>query len=248
MRVSNLFGILRLLKNGKNDVGTILTTASGEIYEAGYIIGCDGARSVVREQAGLVLRVRTRPIHSLHLDVKEDEENPLPLERTFHYQHPAMGGRNVMFVPFKGGWRVDLQLLETDNPYDFTSMEGIKQWLPKVMDTKYADRVTWVSTYRFHQVVANSLTDEKCRVLLAGEAAHLFAPFGARGLNSGVPDALKAVSGIEQALQAESEEKRRRAISLSSQGTAYCSQLEPSMLYDSIASPAGEFPGNEFKA
>jgi len=197
-----------------NDNGTILKIASGETFEASYIIGCDGARSVVREQAGLVFEGPRTADTFLVLDVKEDEENPLPLERTFHYQHPATGGRNVMFVPFKGGWRVDLQLLEGDNPEDFTSIEGVKQWLPKVMDPKYADRVTWVSTYRFHQVVASSLTDTKRRVLLAGEAAHLFAPFGARGLNSGVPDAIKAVSGIEKALQAVTEEERRDAIYL----------------------------------
>ncbi|WP_318503157.1 NAD(P)/FAD-dependent oxidoreductase [Bacillus sp. T3] len=194
------------------DHGAVITTASGETWEAQYVIGSDGARSVIREQAGLALEGPRTQDTFLVLDVKEDEENPLPLERTFHYQHQAVGGRNVMFVPFKGGWRVDLQLLEGDNPDDFTSIEGVKQWLPKVMDPKYADRVTWVSTYRFHQVVANSFTDEKRRVILAGEAAHLFAPFGARGLNSGVPDVVIAVKGIEQALQAESEVERKQAI------------------------------------
>ena len=125
----------------------------------------------------------------------------MPLERIFHYHHPAMGGRNVLYVPFKGGWRVDLQLFSNDNVDDFVSIEGVKSGIPKVMDPKYADRITWVSSYRFHQAVANSFTDVKRRVLLAGEAAHLFAPFGARGLNSGVPDALVAVRGIEKALE-----------------------------------------------
>jgi 3-(3-hydroxy-phenyl)propionate hydroxylase len=117
-----------------------------------------------------------------------------------------------MFVPFKGGWRVDLQLLEGDNPDDYTNIEGVKKWLPKVMDAKYTERITWVSTYRFHQVVANSFTDKKRRVLLAGEAAHLFAPFGARGLNSGVPDAIISVRGIEKALESNSETERKEAI------------------------------------
>ncbi|RKJ15588.1 monooxygenase, partial [Butyricicoccus sp. 1XD8-22] len=105
-------------------------------------------------------------------DLEEDENDPLPIERVFHYQHPAMGFRNVMYVPFKGGWRVDLQLLKDDDVEEFTSLEGVKSWIPKVMDPKYAERITWVSSYRFHQVVANSFTDEHCRVLLAGEAAH----------------------------------------------------------------------------
>lgn len=192
--------------------GVTLTTENGDVWEAQYIIGCDGARSVVREQAGLKFEGPRTNDTFLVVDVKEDEKNPLPLERVFHYHHPAMGRRNVMHVPFKGGWRVDLQLLEGDDIEEYASPEGVKKWLPKVMDPKYAERVTWVSSYRFHQVVANSFTDEKHRVLLAGEAAHLFAPFGARGLNSGVPDALIAIRGIEKALHASSEEERREAI------------------------------------
>lgn len=108
-----------------------------------------------------------------------------------------------MYVPFAGHWRVDLQLLERDDPDEYGGIEGVKKWLPKVMDAKYADRVTWVSTYQFHQVVANSFTDANKRVLIAGEAAHLFAPFGARGMNSGVPDVVIAARAIHAALHAD---------------------------------------------
>ena len=52
-------------------------------------------------------------------------------------------------------------------------------------------------------------TDENRRIILAGEAAHLFAPFGARGLNSGVPDAIVGVQGIVAALKAETVEEAR---------------------------------------
>jgi 3-(3-hydroxy-phenyl)propionate hydroxylase len=37
------------------------------------------------------------------------------------------------------------------------------------MDAKYAERITWVSTYQFLQVVAKDFTDSRRRVLLAGE-------------------------------------------------------------------------------
>lgn len=78
------------------------------------------------------------------------------------------------------------------------------------MDPKYADRITWISTYTFYQVVAETYTDQHNRVILAGEAAHLFAPFGARGLNSGVPDAIVAAKGIQKALEVESNEEERK--------------------------------------
>jgi 3-(3-hydroxy-phenyl)propionate hydroxylase len=60
----------------------------------------------------------------------------------------------------------------------------------------------WVTTYRFTRSVATSYTDTHARVLLAGEAAHLFPPFGgARGLNSGIPDAVFSVEAVAQALR-----------------------------------------------
>jgi len=182
-----------------------ITTESGKSFETKYVIGCDGGHSVVRKEAGIEFEGPRTYDTFLVVDVNEDVDNPLPLERTFHYQHPAVGKRNVLKVPFKNGWRIDLQLLEDDDVDEYKSIDGVKKWLPKVMDPKYAERITWVSSYRFHQVVANSFTDKQHRILLAGEAAHLFAPFGARGLNSGVPDALIAVRGIGQALKAENE-------------------------------------------
>ncbi|SDH17367.1 3-(3-hydroxy-phenyl)propionate hydroxylase [Alteribacillus persepolensis] len=192
--------------------GVTIVTESGDEWEADYVIGADGGRSVVRQTTGLKFEGPRTADTFLVVDIKEDENDPLPLERVFHYQHPAMGGRNVMHVPFKGGWRVDLQLLEDDDPEEYKDIEGVKKWLPNVMPEKYKDRITWVSSYRFHQVVANSFTDDNRRVLLAGEAAHLFAPFGARGLNSGVPDAIIAVNGMEKALQAKNESERKEAI------------------------------------
>lgn len=50
------------------------------------------------------------------------------------------------------------------------------------------------------------MIDDHHRVLLAGEAGHLFAPFGARGMNSGVADADAAASAIPVALHAKVDE------------------------------------------
>jgi 3-(3-hydroxy-phenyl)propionate hydroxylase len=171
---------------------------------AKYVIGADGSRSVVRESAGMHLEGPQTTNAFVIVDAAEDPANPLPVERTFHYEHPGVDGRNVLYVPFAGHWRIDLQCHPDDDPEAMSGEEGARQWLPKVMPAAYADRITWVSTYIFRQAVANSFTDEHRRVLLAGEAAHVFAPFGARGLNSGIPDAYLAAKAIDQALKAES--------------------------------------------
>jgi len=50
--------------------------------------------------------------------------------------------------------------------------------------------VSWASVYRFHQRTVDRM--RVGRVLVAGDCAHLYLPFGARGLNSGVQDAENA--------------------------------------------------------
>jgi 3-(3-hydroxy-phenyl)propionate hydroxylase len=180
--------------------GVVLRREPGDEWRARYVIGADGARSVVRAGVGIELEgPRTENVFVI-VDVAEDEARARLSERVYYYDHPAVGGRNVLLVPFAGGIRADLMLLPGDDPSRFNDPEGVKRWIARVLPERYADRVTWVSTYRFFQVVASAFTDERRAVLLVGEAAHLFAPFGARGLNSGIPDALVAAHAVKAAL------------------------------------------------
>ena len=189
-----------------------LATSTGSSFSAQYVIASDGSRSAVRESAGLQLEGPHTTNAFVIVDTAEDPSNPLPIERVFHYEHPGAGGRNVLFVPFAGHWRVDLQCHPSDVPETFSGTEGVRKWLPSVMPAEYADRITWVSTYVFRQAVANYFTDTHRRILLTGEAAHVFAPFGARGLNSGIPDAFLAAASVDRALKSHSAKEGAAAI------------------------------------
>jgi len=189
-----------------------LHAATDETFTARYVIACDGARSAVRETAGLRLQGPQTTNAFVIVDAAEDPARPLPLERIFHYRHPGILGRNVLYVPFAGHWRIDLQCHPSDDPEQFSGVEGARAWLPRVIRADYADRITWVSTYIFRQAVANRFTDAEHRLLLTGEAAHVFAPFGARGLNSGVPDAYLAAAAVDRALSAGTEAEAAQAI------------------------------------
>lgn len=182
------------------DDGVVVRTANGREWRTEYVIGADGARSAVRSAVGIELEGPRIEDSFVIVDVAEDEAHPMTPQRVYYYDHPAVGGRNVLLVPFAGGIRADLQLRPDDDPEEFNDSEGVKRWIAQVLPKKYAERVTWVSTYRFFQVVASVFTDPHRRVCLVGEAAHLFAPFGARGLNSGIPDALVAARAIRAAL------------------------------------------------
>jgi 3-(3-hydroxy-phenyl)propionate hydroxylase len=182
--------------------GVTLTTAAGQEWRTGYVVAADGSRSSVRKQIGARMEGSKDDGWYVVVDVDEIDEPALPQERHFHYAHPAVDGRNVLIVPFAGGYRVDLQLVDGDDPEELASPDGVRAWLDAVLPPGYADRTSWVSTYQFLQLVAHDFADPSRRVLLAGEAAHLFAPFGARGLNSGIPDAEAAAIAVAAAARA----------------------------------------------
>jgi 3-(3-hydroxy-phenyl)propionate hydroxylase len=192
--------------------GVSINTATGREWRAPYAIAADGARSAIRRDLGIDLEGPRIEDAFVIVDVAEDPAAPMRPERLYFYEHPAVDKRNVLLVTFRNGIRADIQLRLGDDPRRFNEPEGVKRWLVRVLPEKYAERVTWISTYQFLQVVATSFTDAHRRVLLAGEAAHLFAPFGARGLNSGVPDVVTAAAAISLAVRSSSSEQARSAI------------------------------------
>ncbi len=194
-----------IVRATSRESGVALESSDGNTLACRYAIAADGARSAVRESVGLQLEGPQTTNAFVIVDAAEDTTHPLPVERVFHYEHPAVDGRNVLFVPFAGHWRIDLQCHPSDKPEEFSGADGARRWMPLVIRPDFVDRITWVSTYIFRQAVANSFTDQNHRTLLTGEAAHVFAPFGARGLNSGIPDAYLAADAVHRALGSQTK-------------------------------------------
>ncbi|MFJ4654616.1 FAD-dependent monooxygenase [Nocardia sp. NPDC088792] len=193
--------------------GVTIELESGEQINTPYLIAADGARSVVRKALGITMEGHTDPTPFIIVDVDEHPDGSTPLKSIFfQYNRPELDGRNVMYMPFAGGMRVDLQCKPSDDAEYLSSPEGVREWVGKVVDPWYAEHIQWISMYRFHQVVADTYTDPHRRVILAGEAAHLFAPWGGRGLNSGVFDATDAATAIAEALRAPDREQARKVI------------------------------------
>ncbi|MGB8862133.1 MAG: FAD-dependent monooxygenase [Ilumatobacteraceae bacterium] len=193
--------------------GVTLQIAGGETVRAHYVVASDGARSAVRSGLGIELDGTRSNTAFIIVDLAANENDPKYNERAFHYQHPAVGGRNVLVVPFGGGLRVDLQCSAADDVDSLQRDPKLSEWVGAVAGPGFDLPPLWVTTYRFHRSVATSYTDANAKVLLAGEAAHLFPPFGgARGLNSGIPDAVFEVEAIADALRATDPAEARAHI------------------------------------
>ncbi len=191
--------------------GATVETEGGETWETPYVVGADGAEGVTREEIGREFSGDRSENSFVITDVAEVEDDPRPPERIFHYDHPEIG-RNVLLVPFSGGWRVDLQCKADDDPEAWNDEDAVADWVAKSLGERYRDRIEWISTYQFLQVLADGFIDDHRRALLVGEAAHLFPPFGARGMNSGIADADVAGSAIAEALEAGSDADARAAV------------------------------------
>jgi 3-(3-hydroxy-phenyl)propionate hydroxylase len=184
---------------------------AGDVWMAPYVVGADGADGVTRSEIGAEFSGDRSENSFVIIDVTEVEDDPKPPERIFHYDHPEIG-RNVLLVPFSGGWRVDLQCEVGDDPEAWNDEAAVADWVAKSLGERYRDHVEWISTYQFLQVTADTFIDIHRRALLVGEAAHLFPPFGARGMNSGIADADVAGKAIANAISADDEASAHEAI------------------------------------
>ncbi|MFF5205550.1 FAD-dependent monooxygenase [Streptosporangium sp. NPDC000396] len=187
-------------------------TANGRVTVRGtHLIGADGSRSAVRRLAGIGFPGRSFDDRFLICDIKADL--PFPNERRFYFDPPWNPGRQVLVHQCPDSvWRVDWQV-----PPDFDPATADVDAMIRRITGSRPYEIVWLTAYRFHQRVASVF--RRGRVFLAGDAAHLYAPFGARGLNSGLQDAenlawklgLVRQGAAGEALLASYEPERRAA-------------------------------------
>jgi 2-polyprenyl-6-methoxyphenol hydroxylase-like FAD-dependent oxidoreductase len=170
------------------DGSGVQVTAGGRTWLAGWLVACDGAHSSVRRLLGLPFPGESFADQFLICDIRADL--PFPAERRFYFDPPWNPGRQVLVHPQPGGvWRIDWQV-----PADFDLAAeragGALDSRIRAITGEVPYREVWASQYRFSQRIVPAYRVGRC--LLAGDAAHVMAPFGARGLNSGFADAENA--------------------------------------------------------
>ncbi len=165
--------------------GVTVTLTDGTRVRGSYAVGCDGAHGVVRKLIGVELEGKSYDDRFLIADIRA--ELPFPSERRLFFDPAANRGRQVLIHPQPDGeWRIDWQVAgETDAEQERSSGRLDGRIRAIFGDAPY--ELVWITSYRFHERLASRF--RVGRVFLAGDTAHLFAPFGARGMNSGVEDA-----------------------------------------------------------
>jgi 2-polyprenyl-6-methoxyphenol hydroxylase-like FAD-dependent oxidoreductase len=176
-----------------------VTVQSGDhSFQANWLVGCDGSRSVVRKAGGFEF-AGTEPEftgYSAEVDIANPEKlapgrNLTPTGMYFQSQ-PGY----LLMLEFDGG---------TAHRAEPPTLEHVQATLRRVSNTDVTitslhAATTWTDRARQATAYCNG------RVLLAGDAAHIHSPLGGQGLNLGIGDAMNLGWKLAATIQGKAPE------------------------------------------
>ena len=168
--------------DGAGVTARIATPEGEKTLRARYLVGADGARSPVREAAGIVFDDLNFEEPWLVVDVLVDDYAKLPTEN-LQICDPARPTTCVLMGEGRHRWEFMILPGETAEQ---VSEEAFIEKLLEPWNVKGAVRMERKAVYTFRARIAAEW--RKGRVLLAGDAAHQTPPFAGQGMCSGLRD------------------------------------------------------------
>ncbi|WP_405577968.1 alpha/beta fold hydrolase [Streptomyces sp. NBC_01190] len=170
---------------------------SVERFQVPWVIGADGAGSVVRNQLGIAYEGATYENRFLITDARI-ADNPLDPDEVHYYQSrngvlavvPQPDGLYRFFTNAPAGLD-DGTLADMQRLVDQRGPGGLRLIEPD-----------WVTTFRVHR--RRAATFQLGPVFIAGDAAHAHSPMGGQGLNTGIQDAQNLAWKLASVVRGES--------------------------------------------
>jgi 3-(3-hydroxy-phenyl)propionate hydroxylase len=191
-----------LLETREEGDGVVSRFRSGdgreEMIRSQFVLGCDGAHSLVRHQAGIDFQGKPYSADFILGDVRL--EWPCPDGEIQIY----LGNQGVAAAfPIKGDHRFRFILIPKEktrvgspaiSPEEFARTAQALCPLPlKIVES------LWLARFRVHHRRARRF--RKGRLFLLGDAAHIHSPVGGQGMNTGIQDAVNLSFKISRVLR-----------------------------------------------
>jgi 2-polyprenyl-6-methoxyphenol hydroxylase-like FAD-dependent oxidoreductase len=193
----------------QDESGVDVELSDGQSLRADYLVGCDGGRSLIRKAAGIAFPGWDPTTSALIAEVEMAEEPELGI------RHDAIGTHGIGRVQYEirdgeivyadsGPLRVMLTE-EHVGPTTEPTLRDLSEGLIAVYGTDYGVHSP-TSISRFTDMTRQAAAYRDRRVLLAGDAAHVHAPDGGQGLNTGVQDSVNLGWKLAQVVNRTSPE------------------------------------------
>lgn len=163
----------------------VATLADGAKVSAPLVVAADGRLSPAREAAGIHARVRTYPQSALVLNFAHGGDHGFA-STEFHTETGPFTQ-----VPLPGGHRSSLVwVVKPEAADELAALEAcaLSARVERQMQSMLGRVTVEPGRHIYPLSAVSSLRFARNRVALVGEAAHVFPPIGAQGLNLGIRD------------------------------------------------------------
>jgi 2-polyprenyl-6-methoxyphenol hydroxylase-like FAD-dependent oxidoreductase len=178
----------------------VTATVGGEACEADYIVGCDGAHSMVRKAVAGDFPGGT---YDRFFYVADIQGYGPALDGELHVDLDAADFLAIFPLKGKGRARLIGTIAESDGDPDSLTFADVSRTAIEGMKVQI-DKVNWFSTYRVHHRVADAF--RQGRAFIVGDAAHIHSPAGGQGMNTGLGDAINLAWKLAAVLQGRAGE------------------------------------------
>jgi len=189
-----------------NDAQVEIHLHGADVMRARWVVGCDGAHSIVRRQAGIAFEGTDASISHLLAELRLNETPPWGLRRDAQGIHAIGPLADTTTAPHADGApRARVMLTEAKaSRSQAPTLEEVRQRLREVYGQDFgAHDATWLSW--FTDAARHATRYRVGRVLLAGDAAHVHYPTGGQGLNLGMQDAFNLGWKLAQVVRGVSD-------------------------------------------
>jgi len=178
-----------------------LDSGKVQAMQARYVVGCDGARSMVRKAIGTAMIDLGLHQPWLVFDVRLKADVPDLPDHTVQHCDPA---RPMTYCNVTGNRRRwEIMLMPGDDPEQLVKPETLWRLVSKWVTPEQAD-IERAVIYTFHSVIAE--TWRKGRLLLAGDAAHQTPPFLGQGMCAAIRDASNLAWKLDAVLRGRAQD------------------------------------------
>jgi 3-(3-hydroxy-phenyl)propionate hydroxylase len=168
---------------------TFIDRTDGQVHtvDADYLLGCDGANSLVRNEIGATMRDLKFQQRWLVVDVETDSDLR-QWDGVYQICDRVRAGTYMRIGPARYRW--EFRLLPGEGADDFATLTDLRpliaSWIGDVDDGELT--LLRVAEYTFRAQIADRW--RRGNVFILGDAAHLTPPFIGQGMGAGIRDAM----------------------------------------------------------